>query len=140
MKHVRRVAVGLLLTLSVTVAPLRGQKLGTIDFPTSATGDAQAAFVRGVLFMHSFEYEDAAEAFRAAQAAEPDFAMAYWGEALSYNHPVWQQQDADAARAALAQPVIKRNADHPGAVHYTIHSFDDPIHTPLGLAAARAYS
>ena len=113
MKHVRRVAVGLLLILSVTAAPLRGQKLGTIDFPTSATADAQAAFVRGVLFMHSFEYEDAGKAFRVAQAAQPDFAMAYWGEAMSYNHPVWQRQDAAAARAALARAQVLASSLRP---------------------------
>ena len=28
--------------------------------------------------------------------------MAYWGEAMTYNHPVWMQQDVAAARAALA--------------------------------------
>ncbi len=42
--------------------------------------------------------------------------------------------------AATAQPVYDQNPDHPGAAHYMIHSFDDPIHAPLGLPAARAYS
>ena len=42
--------------------------------------------------------------------------------------------------AAVAQPVFDANPDHPGAVHYIIHSFDDPIHAPLGLEAANAYS
>jgi tetratricopeptide (TPR) repeat protein len=42
--------------------------------------------------------------------------------------------------AATAAPVFQENPDHPGAAHYLIHSFDDPIHSPLGLAAARAYS
>ncbi|MEJ2539975.1 MAG: hypothetical protein P8188_08405 [Gemmatimonadota bacterium] len=41
--------------------------------------------------------------------------------------------------AAVAQPVFDRNPDHPGAAHYIIHAFDDPIHAPLGLPAARAY-
>ena len=29
--------------------------------------------------------------------------MAYWGEAMTYNHPVWQQQDRDKAVAALTK-------------------------------------
>jgi len=29
------------------------------------------------------------------------FAMAYCGEAMTYNHPVWMQQDREAAVAAL---------------------------------------
>jgi hypothetical protein len=39
------------------------------------------AFVRGVLLLHSFEYDDAIAAFREAEKADPGFAMAYWGEA-----------------------------------------------------------
>ena len=29
---------------------------------------------------------------------------------------------------------------HPGAVHYNIHSYDDPVHAPLGRRAADVYS
>jgi tetratricopeptide (TPR) repeat protein len=56
-----------------------------------------------VLFLHSFEYESAATAFREAQRLSPDFALAYWGEAMTYTHPVWNEQDVDKARAALAR-------------------------------------
>ena len=76
-------------------------RLGTIDFPTSGAPAAQAQFTRGVLLLHSFEYQDAAQAFRAAQRIDPAFALAYWGEALTYTHPVWNEQDGNAARAAL---------------------------------------
>ena len=53
--------------------------------------------------MHSFEYDDAREAFVEAQKADPGFAMAYWGEAMTYNHAVWQQTAPDLAKAALAR-------------------------------------
>ncbi len=201
-------------------------ELGRIDFPNSGAPGAQDAFLRGVLLLHSFEYDDAAEAFREARAADPAFALAYWGEALTHTHPLWNQQDRDAARAvlealaptpearaakagtdrergylhavevlygdgdresrdrayaeamrrlreaypddleaaafyalallgtshggrdfriymkaaAVAGQVFAANPDHPGAAHYLIHSFDDPIHAPLGLPAARAYA
>ncbi len=202
-------------------------QLGRLDFPTSAGPEAQAEFVRGMLLLHSFEYDDAAEAFRAAQATEPDFALAYWGEALTYNHPLWDQLDVEAGRgalarlaaspdarlakapterekdflravenlfggegsrierlaryrdemrrvyekypgdleagslyalsilgavdggrdfrpymkaAAIAEEVFDRNPLHPGAAHYLIHAYDDPIHAPLGLKPARQYS
>src|SRR4029450_3945388 len=78
-------------------------KLGTISFPTSGSPKAQAAFTRGVLYLHNFEYDDAAKSFQEAERIEPGFAMAYWGEAMTYNHPVWQQQDRDRAVAALAK-------------------------------------
>ncbi len=199
--------------------------LGHIDFPNSGPAAAQAPFVRGVLLLHSFEYADAAEAFRAAQALAPRFALAYWGEALTHCHPIWQEEQREAARtvlgrlgptpearaalagderergllaavevlfgegtraeraraycaamgalhtlypddleiaafhalsilgtategrdvptymraAAAAEEVLARAPDHPGALHYAIHSFDDPVHAPLGLRMARRY-
>ena len=76
-------------------------RLGTIDFPTSGAPAARAPFIRGVLLLHSFEYQDAAQAFREAQRIDSGFAMAYWGEALTYTHPLWDEQDPSAARAAL---------------------------------------
>ena len=42
--------------------------------------------------------------------------------------------------AATAQVVFDRNPGHPGAAHYVIHPFDDPVHAPLGLEAANAYA
>jgi hypothetical protein len=41
---------------------------------------------------------------------------------------------------ALAMDVFKRNPKHPGATHYIIHAFDDPVHAPLALEAAFAYA
>ena len=41
---------------------------------------------------------------------------------------------------ALAMDVFKRNPNHPGAVHYIIHAFDDPVHAPLALEAAHVYA
>ena len=78
-------------------------KLGSVDFPTSRAGKAQEHFLRGVAAMHSFWYEEALEEFRAATKAAPSFAMGYWGEAMAHNHPVWHEQDAEAARKALGQ-------------------------------------
>ncbi|QIK95709.1 hypothetical protein G7076_03810 [Sphingomonas sp. HDW15A] len=60
-------------------------------------------FKRGLYFLHNFEYGTAAAAFRAAQQADPGNVMAYWGEAMTYNHPLWAFQDADSARAVLAR-------------------------------------
>lgn len=91
----------LALTASGTAAQER--RLGSIDFPNSGNAEAQKPFIEGVLLLHSFEFADAATAFQAAQKADPTFALAYWGEAMSYNHPLWQEQDGDAARAALAR-------------------------------------
>jgi tetratricopeptide (TPR) repeat protein len=88
--------------LAIGIAtPAQAPRLGTIDFPTSGAAAAQPHFIRGVLLLHSFEYRDAAQAFRAAQQIDPGFALAYWGEALTYTHPIWKEQDVAAARAVL---------------------------------------
>jgi tetratricopeptide (TPR) repeat protein len=42
--------------------------------------------------------------------------------------------------AALLEEVFPTHPHHPGVVHYLIHSYDDPIHAPLGLRAARIYA
>lgn len=96
------VVVALGLALVGGLAPeARQQQLGHIEFATSQSGAAQEAFIRGVLLLHSFEYEDAREAFQEAQRVAPGFAMAYWGEAMTHNHPLWGEVAPEAARAAL---------------------------------------
>ena len=42
--------------------------------------------------------------------------------------------------AALVEQVYAKNPQHPGAAHYLIHAYDDPVHAPLGLRYADAYS
>lgn len=184
------------------------------------------AYVRGLYLLHNFEYGPAAAAFRAAQQSDPGNVMAFWGEAMTYNHPLWAFQDAPAARAVLARlgsdPAARRakartpreaqwldaievlygdgtklerdrayhermrllfeadradidarsfyalatlglahqgrdtalymrsaalleeafpqHPDHPGLLHYMIHSYDDPAHAPLGERAAARYA
>lgn len=87
--------------LAVPVLAREKSELGTVHFPNSGSEAAQAAFQRGVAALHSFWYEEAAEAFQNAQEIDPDFALAYWGEALSHNHPLWYEQDISAAREVL---------------------------------------
>ena len=78
--------------------------LGTATFPTSTRSAAAAReFARGLLLLHLFEYDDANRSFIAAEKADPGFAMAYWGEAMTFNHPVWNEVDVQAGRAVLAR-------------------------------------
>jgi len=225
-----RILLALLFTaLLLSAAPARTpaqSTVGEVAFANSGAPAAQANFLRGLALLHNFEYEDAAAAFRQAQEQDPNFAMAYWGEAMTRNHALWAEQDLAAARAdlgrlgptpearrakagterekeylrgaeilfgegskherdlryadfmatlhgkypddpettcfyalallgspengrdiptymraaALLEEVFHAHPNHPGAAHYLIHSFDDPVHAPLGLAAARAYS
>ena len=94
-------AAAILLSAQTGVQAQSGGQLGTINFPTSAKPAAQAPFLTGVKALYNFEFDIAADAFREAQKADPAFALGYWGEAMSYNHPLWAQQDLAAARKAL---------------------------------------
>jgi tetratricopeptide (TPR) repeat protein len=217
------------LVLSLAVpASAQLENVGNLSFPTSGSADAQRHFLRGVAILHSFGWKQAIAEFQLAQKAQPDFAMAYWGESLCYNHPLNSQMDFKEPRAvlarlgsdraarvgkaptprekgfmqavedlwgegdsrqrriaymnamerlykqfpnddevktfyalsilsassavddrtsrmnvkagALATEVFKKNPNHPGAVHYIIHAFDDPVHAPLALEAAQVYA
>lgn len=75
--------------------------LGSLSFPNSGAPAAQAAFLRGLAWLHSFGYEDAIDAFQEAQRADPSFAMAYWGEALSFDQPLWFMESPEKGRAVL---------------------------------------
>ena len=81
------------------------ESVGSLEFPTSArSAEAQQHFLRGVAILHSFGWKQAITQFRAAQTLEPDFALAYWGETLCYNHPLFSTSpDDDNPRAALAR-------------------------------------
>ena len=191
--------------------------------------------------LHNFEYEEANEAFRQARTIDPGFALAYWGEAMTYYQVLWRNENVDAARraradlgptssaraakagsardkgllaaaeilfgegdpntrhtrsaeamgghsashpddpdiaslyalalmgtvsrcligygdahdlhqpglagsdvqqrvAAILDRVLASHPQHPGALHYLLHDYDDPEHARLGLSAARAYA
>ncbi|MEE4155091.1 MAG: hypothetical protein V2I27_13100 [Erythrobacter sp.] len=206
-----------------------GERVGTefMVFDTGVEGAAHQHFLRGLALLHNFEYDRAAAAFRESQQADPDWVMSYWGEAMTHNHPLWEQQELAAARAILArlgpnpqaraakartpreaawlgavetlygeggtkeardhlylakmralhaadpadidaraftglailgtshggrdialymeaagvlEPGFMTHEQHPGILHYLIHSYDDPIHAPLGERMAARYA
>lgn len=86
---------------SQTAAP--ETRLGKIAFEVKGSPEALPHFERGVAALHNFWYPEALEAFQQARAIDPDFAMAYWGEAMSYNRTFWQVQDKEAARKVLQE-------------------------------------
>ena len=110
-------------------------RLGQIVFGTSASPAAHRAFIRGMLYLHNFHYPQAAAAFREAQTLDADDVMSYWGEAVSYTHPIWNQQDTAAARAALhrlaptsAERLAKARTPHERAWLATAEAlYDDDV-------------
>jgi tetratricopeptide (TPR) repeat protein len=99
MRTVTAAIATLMVVISQPIAAEGGY--GHVEFANSGAPAAQADFLEGLALLHNFEYPAAAAAFRRAQAMDPGFAMAYWGEAMTYNHPIWMQQNPNLARAAL---------------------------------------
>lgn len=84
--------------------------LGVVAFANSGAPAAQEPFLRALALLHSFEYEEAADNFRKAQQADPTFAMAFWGEAVTYSHLLWGEDDPAAARRAMNRLASTRDA------------------------------
>jgi tetratricopeptide (TPR) repeat protein len=200
--------------------------LGRAHMETSCAPAVSSDFDRALALLHNFWYVRALERFNRVLKNDPDCAMAYWGAAMTFNHPFWDppSQADEAAAWALAQKGLKagkasareklylaavsalykdaaagtkaardvnyrdsmaavcakypddetklfyglsilgaipegtkgfeqqgraaklfeevyaRQPNHPGALHYLIHAYDDPEHADLGLKAARAYA
>lgn len=80
------------------------EKLGSVSFPTSCAPAVQKQFQRGVAMMHSFWYEEAEWTFNDVAKTDPGCAMAQWGLAMSYFHPIWDTRGPDAA-------ILKKGAE-----------------------------
>jgi hypothetical protein len=64
-------------------APLVGEKLGRVSFPTSCAAGSQAPVERGIALLHSFGYAEAQTQFEAVAEDDPACAIAPWGVAMS---------------------------------------------------------
>jgi tetratricopeptide (TPR) repeat protein len=95
--------------------------LGEVEFKTSGSEKAQQHFLHGLAALHSFWYKEALDAFRKSTEIDPDFAMGYWGEAMAHNHPLWEEQDIEAAKKVLSKipdnaKISSREKDYINAV------------------------
>ena len=75
---------------------------GTVDFPVSCAPAVQAEFVRGVALLHSFFYEEARRIFTGVAEKDPTCAMAQWGIAMTWWHPIWTPPTPDEMKAGKA--------------------------------------
>jgi tetratricopeptide (TPR) repeat protein len=80
------------------------EQLGRVNFRVSCTTAAQEQFNRALALLHSFEYQEAEQAFAAISTTDPTCAISYWGVAMSYYHPLWTpptQADLKKGSAAI---------------------------------------
>jgi hypothetical protein len=85
-------------------------------------------------------YAQAMEQLHARYPADREAGVFY---ALALN-ATWPPTDKSYANLKRAAGILERlwaeQLDHPGVVHYLIHSYDVPALAPEGLAAARRYA
>jgi len=75
---------------------------GTVDFPVSCAPAVRAEFIRGVALLHSFFYEEARRIFTSVAEQDPKCAMAQWGIAMTWWHPIWTPPTPDEMSAGKA--------------------------------------
>jgi hypothetical protein len=121
-----------------------GDVLGSVNFPVSCNAEAQKAFNRGMLLQHSFWYQAAGEAFRAARNADPGCTLTYWGEALTlltnpYSPPTAANLQKGRALLEEAQRLGARDARESGYVEALslVFANEDPAQHRARLAAYR---
>src|SRR5215470_5412292 len=103
----RAMAIAIILSLATAGAAAQethahsgGGQLGTVDFKTSCDAPLKAEFNRAMALLHSFEYDEARDAFAALAAKDGDCAMAQWGIAMTQVHGLWGEIDVKAGRAS----------------------------------------
>jgi tetratricopeptide (TPR) repeat protein len=79
---------------------LRG--VGKVTFPITCSSEVQSDFARGVALLHSFFYEEARRVLTSVAERDPSCAMAQWGIAMTWWHPIWTPPTPDEMRAGKA--------------------------------------
>jgi len=110
---------------------------GKIDFPVSCKPETLDEFSRGVALLHSFFYEEARRIFTEVAEQDPKCAMAQWGIAMTWWHPIWTPPTSDemkAGKAAIDKAMAMGNgSDREGRFIAALHAY---YHAPDPAAAA----
>jgi tetratricopeptide (TPR) repeat protein len=127
--------------------------VGKIEFPISSAASVRPEFERGVALLHSFFYEEARRIFTGVAEKDPNCAMAQWGIAMTWWHPIWTpptKEEMAAGTAAIdkAQEMIRRRqgfggqeadrgttereAKFIGALRAYYHAADGPVTGAVG--------
>jgi hypothetical protein len=88
-----------------------GDQLGTVQFPMSCSDAAKPQVERGLALLHHMTYEGARSAFEAATQTDPDCAIGYWGQAMTYIHPLWtdapSKEDFERGRTLVGEAMAR---------------------------------
>ncbi|MDB6168948.1 MAG: hypothetical protein JWM88_1812 [Verrucomicrobia bacterium] len=113
---------------------------GAVDFPVTCDAAVQADFTRGVALLHSFFYEEARRIFTSVAERDPRCAMAQWGIAMTWWHPIWTPPTPEEMRAgkAAAGKALAMNAGSDrerrfiAAIAAYYNATESPVTAPVG--------
>src|SRR5258708_5420719 len=80
---------------------LSTEEVGSVHFLVSCSKSVELSFNRAVALLHSFQYEQARQAFSEISLQDPTCAMAQWGVAMAHYHALGERGDTLAGRLAL---------------------------------------
>jgi tetratricopeptide (TPR) repeat protein len=101
----------------------------------------EALWGEGTSAQRKVAYYEAMKRLHESYPDDDEVATFFALSQLSAAEPLGNDDLRQNVRAgAIALDVFARKPDHPGAAHYVIHAFDDPVHAPLALDAARRYA
>ncbi|MDM9632823.1 hypothetical protein QU605_15195, partial [Robiginitalea sp. M39] len=123
------------------------KKLDAIDMDKNAT-ELERDFIAAVEILFQPETEKPERDLAYASFMEglskkyPDNheVAAFYALSLLGSVPDGRDEELYGKGAKIALGILAENPNHPGALHYTIHSYDDPKHAALALEAAHAYA
>src|SRR4029077_8498376 len=75
---------------------------GRVHMDISCSPAVAAEFDRALALLHNFWYARALQGFHQVAKDDPECAMAYWGAAMTYNHPLWDAPSTADEIAAWA--------------------------------------
>src|SRR6202158_6340714 len=84
----------------VHASPGSEEGLGRAHMDTSCAPAVAGKLDRALALLHNFWYARALDGFRQVSSDDPECAMAYWGAAMTYNHPLWDAPSATDETAA----------------------------------------
>jgi hypothetical protein len=126
------------------------QKAQQLAQTNKSTTSRERAYIDALAEMYraddnsDFAYGQAFEQKMAAlQAAYPadDEAAAFHALALYLSAPKTDKTFANQRKCGeILEPIFAKQPHHPGAAHYIIHCYDNPVLAERGLTAARMYA
>lgn len=74
---------------------------GSVHLDVSCRLEVQEDFQTALALLHSFFYEEARRRFEEVARRDADCAMAWWGVAMTYYHPLWAPPTPDEMAAGV---------------------------------------